>query len=225
MLIVGGAALAVAAIAIVVSVVVGGGHKQATPTTTVNVDLSGVEGIPQKGLVLGDPLARVGMTEFADTSCPACQRYTLDTFPTLSAQYVRTGKVRMELRLVDFVGPSSPRGRELVLAAAKQNKAWQLLDLLYQNQGDETTNWLTDDVARSIASKVPGLDVDKLFTDAGSAAVADQGTSMDAEAQSAGVKGTPTFFLTTPDGKVHLLSEGGGTPSQFAEQLDRALSS
>jgi len=225
MLLVAVGALAVAAVVIVLSVVLSGGHKQASPTITVNADLSGVDGIPQSGLVLGNPLARVAMTEFADTSCPACQRYTLDTFPTLSAQYVRPGKVRMELRLVDFVGPSSPRGRDLVLAAAKQNKAWQLLDLLYQNQGDETTNWLTDDVARAIASKVPGLDVDKLFTDADSAAVADQGTSMDAEAQSVGVKGTPTFFLTTPDGKVHLLSEGGGTPSQFAERLDRALSS
>ena len=61
----------------------------------------------------------------------------------------------MEARVVDFVGQSSPRGRELVLAAAHQNKAWQLLELLYQNQGDETTNWLTDDYARAGVPIVP----------------------------------------------------------------------
>lgn len=224
MLLVGGGALAVAAAAIVLSVVLGGSKKSSTPTV-VTSDLSAISGIPQSGLVLGNPLTRVAMTEFADTSCPACRSYSLDTFPTLSADYVRTGKVRVQLRLVDFVGPSSPRGRALVLAAARQNKAWQMLELLYQNQGDETTDWLTDDLARAIAAKIPGLDVDKLLADADSTAVADQGTSMDAEAQSAGVRGTPTFFLTTPDGKVHLLSEGGGTASQFAERFDQALGS
>ena len=131
----------------------------------------------------------------------------------------------MQLRLVDFVGVSSPRGRALVLAAAQQNKAWQLLDLLYQNQGDETQDWLTDDFARAIAAKVPGLDVDKLFADADSSAVASAAASMDSEAQDAGVRGTPTFFLTTPDGKVHLLTEGTAPASAFAEKLDQALAS
>jgi protein-disulfide isomerase len=224
MLLVAGGALAVAAVAIVLSVVLGGSDKSSTPPT-ITADLSAVSGIPQNGLVLGKSVARVAMTEFADTSCPVCRDYALNTFPTLSNDYVRTGKVRMELRLVDFVGASSPRGRALVLAAARQNKAWQLLELLYQNQGDETQDWLTDDLARAIAAKVPGLDVDKLFADADSTAIADQGTSMDAEAQTAAVRGTPTFFLTTPDGKVHLLAEGNGTPSQFAEKLDQALSS
>jgi len=224
MLLVAGGALAVAVVAIVLSVVLGGGSKKSTPPT-VNADLSALAGIPQSGLVLGNTLARVAMTEFADTSCPVCRDYALDTFPTLADQYVRTGKVRMELRLVDFVGPPSPRGRALVLAAARQNKAWQLLELLYQNQGDETTDWLTDDLARAIAAKVPGLDVDTLLADADSAAVADQATSMDAEAQGAGVRGTPTFLLTTPDGKVHLLTEGNAAASAFAEKLDQALAS
>jgi len=228
MLLVGGGALAVAVVAIVLSVVLVGGDKKNAATTTPDVvgsDLSAVSGIPQQGLFLGNPMARLTMTEFADTSCPVCRDYALNTFPELSQQYVRTGKVRMQLRLVDYVGASSPRGRALVLAAAKQNKAWQLVDLLYQNQGDETQDWLTDDLARAIAAKVPGLDVDKLFADADSAAVASAAASMDAEAQDVGVQGTPTFFLTTSDGKVHLLTTGTAPASAFAEKLDQALSS
>src|SRR5262245_64105219 len=117
MLIVAGGALAVAVVAIVLSVVLVGGDKKEASSTpeVVSSDLSAVSGIPQKGLVLGNPLARLEMTEFADTSCPVCRDYTLGTFPELSERYVRTGKVRMQLRLVDFVGLSSPRGRALVL--------------------------------------------------------------------------------------------------------------
>lgn len=212
-------AIAVAVVAIALSLVLGGSDKKAT---TVNADLSSLAGIPQHGLVLGNPLARVALREFADTSCPLCRDFALGTFPTLSDQYVRTGKVRAELRLVDFVAVSSPRGRKLVLAAARQNKAWQMLELLYQNQGDERTDWLTDDLARAIAQKIPGLDVEKLFADADSTAVADQGDSMNSEAQSSRVNGTPTFLVVV-NGAVKSQVLGNQPLETFTQQLDQAL--
>jgi protein-disulfide isomerase len=64
----------------------------------------------------------------------------VNVFPSISQEFVRTGKVRIEARVLAFVGPSSGRGRQLLLAAAEQNKAWQLAELIYHNQGDETTS-------------------------------------------------------------------------------------
>ena len=170
-----------------------------------------------------DPLARVQLTEYVDTSCPICREYVTSTFPTVATQYVRTGKVKIEVRLVSFVGPSSPRGRELVLAAARQNKAWSMLELLYQNQGNETQSWLTDSLARRLGAKIPGLDVDKLLKDASSAAVASEAAKMDQLMQSDNVSATPTFVLTTIDGKRHLLGAGTFPSSSFASTFDRAL--
>jgi protein-disulfide isomerase len=219
----GGAAV-VAAVAIVLSVVLsGGGKSKPAAPAVIDGNIAAVAGIPQHGLVLGNPLARVTLTEYIDTSCPICKDYVLTTFPALSQEYVRTGKVKVEARLLGAVGPSSERGRQLLLAAAKQNKAWQLVELLYHNQGDETQAWLTDDFARRLAAKVPGLNVSKLFADAGSSALEEQAKQQDAEAQSDGIGATPTFVLTTPDGQRHLLGSGSPGPAPFRSALDKAL--
>jgi protein-disulfide isomerase len=217
-------AAALAAIAIVLSVVLSNGSKKATPPpTAVDGDVSAVVGIPQHGLTLGNQLARVTLTEYIDTSCPICEDYVLGTFPGITQSYVRTGKVKVEARVLAFVGPSSTRGRQLLLAAAKQNKAWQFAELVYHNQGDETTDWLTDAVARSFAAKISGLNVQQLITDADSASVQAEASQMDAEAQSDGVRATPTFVLTTPDGTRHLLGAGSPGIEPFRQAFAKAL--
>ncbi len=206
------------------SIVLSGGSKNvATTPTDVDADVSAVIGIPQHGLVLGNPLAKVTLTEYIDSSCPICKDYVLTTFPGISQAYVQTGKVKIEARVLAFVGPSSGRGRQLLLAAAKQNKAFQLAELVYHNQGDETTDWLTDAVARTFAARISGLDVQRLFTDADSASVQAEAARMDAEADSDHVGGTPTFVLTTPDGTRHLLGSGSPGIEPFRRAFAKAL--
>jgi protein-disulfide isomerase len=216
------AAAAVTVGAIVLSVTLGGSHKTISPNTIVGS--SGLlSGIPQNGLVLGDPKAKVTLTEYIDATCPICRDYTLNTVPSIVKQYVRPGKVKIELRPVNNGWPSGGRGRELILAAARQNKAWQFAELAYHNQGGEQTAWLTDGLARAFAAKTPGLNVDTLFADAKGAAVQSEATALDAEARSDGVTGTPTFVLTTPDGTRHLLGVGDYPFSAFVTALNRAL--
>jgi protein-disulfide isomerase len=219
------AALVVTGIAIALSLTLGGNdHKTSAPPTTVAGGKQPlVDGIPQNGLVLGDPRAKITLTEYIDTSCPVCADYALRTFPLIVKSYVRPGKVKIESRLVAFVGPSSERGRQLLLAAARQDKAWQLSEVLYRNQGNEATAWLTDAYARTLAAKVPGLDVEKLFADASSASIQDDATTADAQAQADGVRATPTFLLTTRDGVRHLLGAGNPGFPEFARVLDRAM--
>jgi protein-disulfide isomerase len=201
----------------------GSSSKATSAPASVNADLSVLGGIARHGLVLGNPFARVTLTEYIDTSCPVCQAYVTSTFPAIASQYVRTGKVKVEARIVAFVGPSSARGRELVIAAARQNKAWQMLELLYENQGNETEPWLTDSFARAVAARIPGLSVAQLFRDAASGAVAAEVAKMEGYQKTDGVDATPTFVLTTPDGKRHLLGTGLFSPSAFASTFDRAL--
>ena len=76
-------------------------------------------GIPQSGPTLGDPGAPVTMIEYADLQCPFCGAYTRDTLPTLVKRYVRTGKVRMELRPITILGPDSGTAH----AAAARSRA------------------------------------------------------------------------------------------------------
>jgi protein-disulfide isomerase len=217
-------AVVVTAGAIALSLTLGGSHTATAPTTTVaSGSLGLVDGIPQHGLVLGNPKAKVTLTEYIDTSCPICKDYVLTTFPAIVKQYVRPGKVKIEASPLAFVGPSSTRGRQLLLAAARQDKAWQFAELLYHNQGDETTAWLTDDSARTLATTIPGLNVDTQFADASGRAVSNGAAAADSQAQADGVTATPTFILTTSDGKRHFLGAGNPDFAAFAKVLDRAL--
>lgn len=111
-------------------------------------------GIPQKGTTLGRPGATVTLVEFADLKCPVCQQFTLQTFPTLVQRYVRTGKLRIEFRPQTFVGSparDSAKAARFALAARKRNRFWQLADLLYINQQDESVGYETDAFLSRIA--------------------------------------------------------------------------
>src|SRR3982751_5830497 len=66
-----------------------------------------IGGIPQKGVTLGRADAPVTIVEFADPQCPFCKDYTLNEMPAVVQKYVRTGKAKMELRYLTFIGPDS----------------------------------------------------------------------------------------------------------------------
>jgi len=120
-----------------------------------------LRGIPQQGTVLGRPDAPVTLVEYADLQCPYCGVWARETLPQLVREYVRTGKVKLVFRGLAFVGPDSATGLTTALAAANQGRLWQVVDLVYANQGEENSGWLDDELLRSIGGQLPGLDVDR----------------------------------------------------------------
>lgn len=146
-------------------------------------------GIPQHGLVLGSAAAPVTLVEYLDLQCPWCGKFARDTFPDVVTRFVRTGKVRVELRPLDFVGSDSVRGRDALFAAAAQNKAFQFAALLYANQGTENTGWLSDQMVAAAARSVRGLTLGPAGGFAGLAAGIERQRAND------GVTGVPTFFV------------------------------
>jgi protein-disulfide isomerase len=115
------------------------------------------QGLPQHGLVLGAPKAPVTLVEYLDLQCPWCGTFARETFPMVVSRFVRPGKVRVELRPLGFLGPDSVRGRNALLAAAEQNKAFHFAALLYANQGTENTGWLSEEMVRAAAVSIAGL--------------------------------------------------------------------
>jgi protein-disulfide isomerase len=154
-----------------------------------------LKGIPQQGMSLGNPKAPVTMTEYIDLQCPICREFETATMPDVIRNYVRTGKLRVETRVLKFIGPDSLKARNAMLAAAKQNKGYNFALVLYANQGTENTGWLTDNMLAQIASSVPGLKVRQLWADRGSSSVSSQGTKMDDQGTADQVPGTPTLYV------------------------------
>jgi len=200
-----GAVLGAAAVVVVILVAVsssGGGSTASTSSSASSSAVAGTQasrsllnGIPQKGLTLGNANAPVRVLEFADLQCPFCRDYSLGVMPGLVQKYVRTGKVRMEFHALAFIGPDSVRAARVAEAAGRQNKLWNVADLAYHNQGAENSGWATDGKLRSIAAAVPGLDVNQVFAARNSAAVTAQLKAASDLATRSGVNETPTFLV------------------------------
>jgi protein-disulfide isomerase len=222
-------ALVVAAAAVIAGILIGvsvaGSGTKSSPQALVGSaqTVALLSGIPQHGNVLGRPDAPVTLVEFGDPACPVCMRFAVGTLPALVQQYVRTGKVRLVYDGLAFVGPASENALRAIEAAAVQNRAWYVIDLLYRSQGDERTNWATDSFLRSLGEAVPGLDLVKMMKDRGSATTtsAIQATARKANAE--GIHQTPTFFVGLTGQRLQQLSVQSLDLSAFTPTLDGLL--
>ncbi len=90
---------------------------------------------PMAARTKGSPTAPVTVYEMSDFQCPYCARFALDIFPTLEAEFVKTGKVRWVF--VNFPLPMHPNAvsaAQVAMCAANQDKFWPVHDLLFRNQ-------------------------------------------------------------------------------------------
>jgi 2-hydroxychromene-2-carboxylate isomerase len=81
---------------------------------------------------------------------------------------------------------------------------------------------VTDDLLREVAGEIPGLDVDKLFSDAESGSITQQADAAAGEAEAAGVQGTPSFLVKIGDADPYYIQVANA--DQMRAALDDALS-
>jgi protein-disulfide isomerase len=227
LLIVGGA-VAAAAVVVIVAVLVsssggsGKGGSEEGPAAGASQAVKLVQGVPQKGNVLGNPNAPLTMHEFADLQCPFCKEYTETVYPALVAKYVRTGKMKIEFHNYAFLGPDSVGAARAAEAAGKQNKMFQFTEVFYRNQGKENEGYVTDKFLRKIATGA-GVDADEML-DAREDPAVDQAI---AEAQQfaaeQGIDSTPSFLLQRGKGRPERLQYTGFDVDQFETAIDEAL--
>ena len=210
---------ALAAVVVVVAVLLAGGDSTdgdkggGTPAATT----SALRGVPQSGIALGSPDAPVTMVEFADLQCPFCKEYSENVFPELLKRYVRTGKLRLELQLLRFLGPDSDRLARVAAAAAAQNRMWQFVTLAYDRQGAENSGYATDDFINKLTA-----DAGLVSPDAGAAAEA---LIRDAERQArrAQIESTPSFLIGPTGGPFQRFQPSELTPGAFVPRIEEEL--
>jgi protein-disulfide isomerase len=218
-----GGVIVAAAVAIVLAISLSGGSS--TPNAPAVGSLTNAlpgaaavqamfKGIPQSSNTLGDPKAPVTMAEYIDLQCPYCHEFESTVLPKLVSRYVRNGDVRIEQRLLAFIGPDSVRGRNAALAAGLQNKQFNFSELLYVNQGTENTGWLDEKMVVAAGASIPGLRVPQMLSDASSSQVSDTAKAIDAEAKAAGVNSTPTILVGKTGGKLTTVSMSSPTDYQ-----------
>jgi protein-disulfide isomerase len=183
-----------------------------------------LKGVPQSGLTLGKASAPVTLVEYIDLQCPICREFETSVMPDVISKYVRPGKLKVEARVLQFIGPDSLKARNAMLAAAEQNKAYDFSQVLYANQGTENTGWVTDDMIAQIAASVPGMKVHELLDAQSSSAVKELGTKFDAQAKADKVPGTPTLYVGKSGTKGQVVNLQSATDEQtLTAAIDDAL--
>jgi protein-disulfide isomerase len=144
---------------------------------------------------MGNSSAKVVMIEFSDYQCPYCMDYFTNVYRKVIDEYVKTGKVRYVVR--DFPGetihPYALKAAEGARCGAEQGKFWEMHDGLFNNQRNLGTTGISDS-AQSAGLNLPQF---QACLDSGKHTAAIQKDENDT--LKLGVKGTPAFFVGTPD--------------------------
>jgi protein-disulfide isomerase len=213
---------------VVVVLASGGGSDKKEPSAATGAAVAGttesralLAGIPQSGKTLGNPKAPVTLIEFADLQCPYCKQFSLQTLPLVVRDYVRTGKVKVELHLLTFLGPDSVRGAQVASRTADQDKMWNFVDLFYYNQGDEQTGYATDAYLKRLAAAVPGLNTAKVFAQPITSIPTAENKAADLLAGTYKIDGTPSFVVRRAGENGKLVN--GFDLASITAALDAAL--
>ena len=220
----GSAAGFLALVAIAVVVVVSGNQSSGGDASKVG-DAQAVnrllKGIPQEGLTLGEPGAKVTLLEFGDLQCPFCKGYSEEVLPQVIEGQVRNGEAKLDFNNFTIIGPQSTPAGAAAIAAGEQGRGWNFVELFYRNQGAENSGYVTDEFLTAIAKGAGVPDIAQWNADRKSKAVLAEVAATTAEAEQLGFTGTPSFAVRGPGTTG---TETLGTP-ESAGDLESAVSS
>ncbi|MEZ5100604.1 MAG: thioredoxin domain-containing protein [Thermoleophilia bacterium] len=224
--------LALALVAAVSLAACGGGDSSSAPAAppagesqqgAAPDQFTELDGIPQDGAILGDPNAPVTLVEYGDMQCPFCAEWAEKALPSVIDEYVATGKVQLRFNGMAFIGPDSVTALQAINAAGLQDRMWQMVELLYLNQGGENAGWVTEELLRRLGQLVPGLDVDRMIADMGSDEVKQLVDASIADAAQNGIESTPSFRAGKTDGTLEVVEIDSLEADGITPTLDELL--
>ncbi len=190
-------ALIVLAVVVVITQTQSGGGDAGNIADTRAVDQL-LDGIPQHGMTLGEPGAKVTLLEFGDLQCPVCKGYSEEVLPQVIEGRVQNGEAKIDFRNFTIIGPQSTPAGAAAIAAGKQGRGWNFVELFYRNQGAEDSGYVTDEFLTAIAKGAGVPDIARWNADRKSKPVLGEVAATTAEAERLGFSGTPSFAVEGP---------------------------
>lgn len=219
-----GVAFLVVVAVVVLIVANSGGDDGGDPTNLTGVgEVDALIGnVPQQGMVLGKPEAKVELIEFGDLQCPVCKAYAEETLPQIIENKVDKGEVKLIFKNYTIIGPQSAPAGAAALAAGAQGRGWNYLDLFYRNQGKENSGYADDEFLTALAKGAGVKDIAKWNEDRKSAKFTGEVEKSTALAQKFGFTGTPSFAIKGPSTNGTELLGNLGSAQEFEEAIEEA---
>lgn len=197
---IGSAAVFLAVAAVAVLIVISGNESNGGDTNLEDVGLvaNQLKGIPQNGLVLGKPSAKVTLYEFGDLKCPVCKGFSEEIVPSVIDSKVRSGEATIEFKNFTIIDEESTPAGAAAIAAGEQGRGWNFIELFYRNQGPETSSYVNDEFLTEIARGAGVPDIATWNKDRKNPKTPAEVESTTQEAEKLGFTGTPSFAVEGP---------------------------
>lgn len=227
MLQLGAGAVFIAIVAVVAVIVIassggdegGGNPTELEKTSEVN---SALQGVPQEGMVLGDPNAPVEVVEFGDLQCPVCKAASEEVLPAVIEGQVEQGQAKLVFKNFTIIGPESIPAGAGAIAAGMQGRGWNYLEIFYRNQGEEKSGYANDEFFTAVAEAAGVPDIEQWNKDRNSSKVKKEVETTSREAQQLGFNGTPSYAVDGP-GTNGLEAVGNiGSSGELESAIDAA---
>lgn len=196
-----------------------GGDTSLEDVASVDREL---KGIPQDGMTLGEPRAKVTLTEFGDLQCPVCKGFAEEIIPAVIDSKVRSGEAKIEFRNFTIISEESVPAAAAAIAAGEQGRGWNFVELFYANQGPEASGYVTDEFLTEVAKGAGVADVARWNRDRKSEAVLSRVQSESQEAQQLGLTGTPSLVVIGPGTEGEEVLGTPGSAGALEEAIEAA---
>jgi protein-disulfide isomerase len=181
-----------------------------------------VSGVPQNGMTIGDPSAKVELMEYGDLQCPVCKAYSEEVLPQIIDNKVKSGKARITFHNFTIIGPQSLPAGAATLAAGEQGRGWNYLELFYRNQGEENSGYATDEFLEAVAKAAGVKNIAQWNKERKSSDITGEVKATTAQAQQYGFTGTPSFAIKGPSSNGIELLGTPQAPEEFEEAIEKA---
>jgi len=104
----------------------------AKPPVPSEETIASITEVKDERLSKGEKDAPVQMIEYVDMFCPSCARAHQDVIPKIQSEYIDTGKLYYEVRIVAKIQHDDAQvAADGAYCAAEQGKFWDYIDLAY----------------------------------------------------------------------------------------------
>jgi protein-disulfide isomerase len=179
--------------------------------------------IKQGSSHLGSLSAPVTIIDFSDFQCYLCARYVKNTEPKINETYIQPGKVNLVFKHLPNRGTDSIGAAIAAQCTNDQGMFWQFHNLLYKNQKQIDSGWVSKDNLKKLASKMVGLDIQKFnlcFDNQKYRSLVERDIALGA---AFGFHDTPNFIIVNSDGSNAEIIRGAQPFAAFKALVDKKL--
>lgn len=159
---------------------------------------------------------KVTLLEYGDFQCPVCGEY----FPILEQVRKKYGDdITFQFRHfpITQIHQNAMSAHRAAEASAKQNKFWEMYELLYQRQQAWSSSQNASQIMEDYASEL-GMNVEQFKNDYKSTEINALINADYAAGQKIGVEGTPTFFINNEK-----VTSSPRSVDDFSKLIDEAI--